>query len=81
MEWLTETSEVLEKLIGMKPEMFRGMAEQEIKKKAEEFASSEGNTYVMPHHVAKANIECTPADFKHFARSDVKSLGFDPAAL
>ncbi|HLP59960.1 MAG TPA: U32 family peptidase, partial [Candidatus Deferrimicrobium sp.] len=81
MEWLTETTHVLEKLIGMKPEMFRAMAEREIKKKAEEFAADSGEPYVMPQHVAKANIECTPADFKQFARSDVKSLGFDPAAL
>jgi collagenase-like PrtC family protease len=77
MEWPEETLNILKKMIDLKPEPFRVIAEKDIKKHAQRLAEEGGETQVLPLHIAKANILSTPDDFKHFAKTDVKSLGFD----
>jgi hypothetical protein len=79
--WSAEGESLFDAVIGRKPEFIRDMARPEIRKKAEELAAARGSAQVVRHDVAKANVLCTPADFRMFALSDLRSLGFDTAEL
>ena len=79
--WNDESQMILSKFIELKPEFIRITAEKEIKNKAEEIAMGRGAYEVLPEDVAKANIACTPEEFRVFALSDLKALGFDPGSM
>lgn len=79
--WSAEGESLLGAVIGRKPEFIRDMAGPEIRKKAEELAAARGSAQVLRQDVAKANVLCTPADFRMFALSDLRALGFDTAEL
>ena len=81
IRWNEESQEILRKFIELKPEFIRATAENEIKNKAEELAVSRGSAEVQPEDVAKANVLCTPEEFRAFALSDLRTLGFDPLSI
>lgn len=79
--WEKEATSTFNQFMERKPEFIRAMAEVEIRKKAEAIAQEKGNAEVSSEDVAKANLACTPEEFRGFAISDLKALGFDPAKL
>lgn len=79
--WTAESQSLYEGVVGRKPEFIRDMASTEIRKKAEELAAANGTGLVSRYEVAKANVLCTPADFRMFALMDLRALGFDTAEL
>lgn len=81
MTWTAESQSLYEGVVGRKPEFIRDMASTEIRKKAEELAAANGTGLVSRYEVAKANVLCTPADFRMFALMDLRALGFDTAEL
>lgn len=81
VSWTVESSNLFEGIIGRKPEFIRDMARIEIRKKAEELAKEEGSKQVSALDVARSNVLCTPSDFRIFALSDLRALGFDTAEL
>lgn len=77
--WSEEGEALLAAVAGRKPDFIRSMARGEIRKKAEELAAERRSRQVEPGDVARANLLCTPPDFRVFAVNDLKFLGVDPA--
>lgn len=77
MKWPAASTEILDKMIRAKPDMFRKKAEAEIRKRAEEICRAAGLEEITPRILAEANYAVTPEEFRPFVEIDLNKMGFN----
>jgi hypothetical protein len=80
MSWDDAAERLLDALLGMVPDTFRGLAEGAARVEAEGFAGERGASAVGTDDVVRGWIATTPADQRDGLVAVLEQLGIDPEA-